>query len=139
MPCIKVSEGGRSNGVSYVLLHKEKNMLSEDFQILWPTLTMLTQNTLILTGEIQSTGDPDTQNSIYGMESLLKCDEDDNRPIVCITLFKRKYATLSVARPVRMEGQSEDVVGKVSLTPIDLIHNLQIFAKKIILPTKIQC
>ena len=68
----------------------------------------------------------DTQNSIYGVGSLLKCDEDDNRPIVCITLFKRKYATLSVARLVRMEGQSEDVVGKVSLkyvaspSPIDL-------------------
>ena len=138
MPYIKVSEGGRSNGVSYILLHKEKKYSFRGFPDFVAHVDDVdAERILISTGEIQSTGDPDTQNSIYGVGSLLKRDEDDNRPIVCITLFKRKYATLSVARLERVEGQPGDVVGKVSLkyvvspSPIDLIHDLHIFAKRL--------
>ena len=49
----------------------------------------------------------------------------------------QKYVTLSVAKLVRREGQSGGVVGKVSLkyvvrlSPIDSIHNLQVFAKRL--------
>ena len=72
------------------------------------------------TGKIQSTNRPDVQNSICGVGSLLTNFEFGTvtGPIVCITLFKKKSATLSIARltPEDVEGTGmQDVVGSVTL------------------------
>lgn len=97
---------------------------------------------LVATGEIQSTSRPDIQNSIYGIGSLLNNLEfgDEAGPILCITMFKKKSATLSVAKraPPKHAGLPE-VVGTVSLkylvspSPMDLdtISGLKTFATRI--------
>ena len=51
---------------------------------------------LVAVGEVQSTSDPDTQNSIYGI-GLLSCPADTSA-VICVTIFKRKYATLAIAK-----------------------------------------
>ena len=53
---------------------------------------------LVATGEIQSTNRPDVQNSIYGIGALLNSECGADTPIVCITLFKKRSVTISVAK-----------------------------------------
>ena len=97
---IRVSPAGRGQGVSYVLLHKNKRyhfaghpdfvMYKDNFGV---------QRIIICTGEVQSTSDPDTQNSIYAIGTMLPDRSDeDTTPVLCIMLFKGKYCTLALAR-----------------------------------------
>ena len=93
MPYFKVSAAGRGQGVSYMLLHQGKKYCFagySDFVRYQDDYDA--QRILIFNGEIQSTSDADTQNSIYGVGSLLNCLPEDSTPIICITIFKRKYA-----------------------------------------------
>ena len=60
---------------------------------------------VISTGEIQSTSDPDMQNSIYAVGSFLtQRKPQDTKPIICVNLFKDKWASL--ARGVASIGLS---------------------------------
>ena len=88
------------------------------------------QRILISTGEIQSTSDPDAQNSIYGVGLLLNHSPEDSTPIICITIFERKYALLALARLDRDGSKPINAVGVVSLKyvvspmPINLLSSV---------------
>ena len=138
MPYLKVSAAGRGQGVSYVLLHQGKKYCFAGY----PDFVRYqddygAQRILILTGEIQSTRDADTQNSIYGVGSLLNRLSEDSTPIICITIFKRKYASLALARLDREGCKPNNAVGAVSLkyvvspVPIDLLSDMKTFAYRL--------
>ena len=127
-----------SLGVSYVLLHKNKwypfagypdfVAFKDDYGAL---------RIPICTGEVQSTSDLDMQNSIYAVDSLLKhCAPEDNSPIIYLTVFKRKYCTLAIARLSR-EKCKPNTIGTVSQkyfispSPIDLLNDLKTFASRL--------
>ena len=139
---------GSVDGVSYVLLCEKTQYSFRGF----PDYVVHNDlfgagRILVATGEIQPTNRPDVQNSIYGVGSLLNNIEFGTvaGPIVCITLFKKKSATLSIARlrsttPEEVEGTGmQDVVGSVTLkyvvspSPMDLdtVTGLQNFAARL--------
>ena len=76
---------------------------------------------LVAIGEAQSMNRPDVQNAIYSIGKRLS----NKGPLLCVTLFKRKVATLSIARltpsaaPDSTRG-SVTLKYVVSLAPIDL-------------------
>ena len=98
MPQFKVSSTGRIEEVSYTLI---KNGQKYPFRGIPDYLVHKdlagADRVIVATGEVQSTNQADVQNSIYGIGKLLEtcCT---GRPIICITLFKNKWACLSVAR-----------------------------------------
>ena len=92
---------------------------------------------VICTGEIQSMSDPDTQKSIYAVGSFMKHrSEQNSKPILCVNLFKEKWASLAIARLQRGAGPPNSV-GKVTLKycgsplPINLKTDLKIFANRL--------
>jgi hypothetical protein len=144
MDGFQVVPAGRQHGVSYVL---SKN--SERFHFRgYPDFVVLKEQfgarqILVCTGEIQSTSDPDTQNSIYAVGLLLKLCSQQNRPILCINLFKEKWANLAIARLTQQAGGPPNSVGKVSLkyicssSPINLKQNLKLFANRLYVQLKL--
>lgn len=79
---MRVTVAERSHQLNYVSLHKSTQYNFRGYP------DYIVHKDVIGTGEIQSTLDPDIQNSIYyGVGSLLK-QLPEKRPIVCITLFK---------------------------------------------------
>ena len=102
------------------------------------------QRILIGTGEIQSMSDLDTQNSIYAVGSLLNhMPAGHNAPIICITVFKRKFCTLALARLNKEQASVPNSVGTVSLkyfvspSPIDLLSDLKIFVYRLYILLKL--
>ena len=113
MGTLEVAPAGYSYDVSYVL-HKQKIYhFSEhpDFVILDDFYGA--RQILISKGKIQSTSDPDTQNSIYAVGSFLTHrTHRDTKPIIYVNLFKEKWFT--IARIERGSGP-QNSVEKVSL------------------------
>ena len=115
LPTFRPAMTGSVAGVSYVLLCQQREYCFRGI----PDFVMHKDvfgvgHILVATGEIQSTNRPDEQNSIYGIGTLLnsfECGADT--PIVCITLFKKKSATLSVARLT--PAVASNVAGSVTL------------------------
>ena len=72
---------------------------------------------IVACGEVQSTNQADVQNAIYGVGFLLREFEENQKHILCITIFKNKTATLSVARlsAPQPNVQREVIAGEVSL------------------------
>ena len=89
---------------------------------------------MVSTGEIQSTNRLDVQKSIYGIGALLNSLEcgATASPNMCITLFKKNSATLSVVRlqPVTPQEVAssidQDVAGSVTLKYIVSLSPLYI-------------
>ena len=138
MGTLEVAPAGYSYDVSYVLLHKQKRYHffgHPDFVILEDCYGA--RQILISTGEIQSTSDPDMQNSTYAVGSFLtRRTRQDTKPIICVNLFKEKWCSLAIARMDRGSGPPNSV-GKVSLkyyispSPINLKRNLRTFANRL--------
>ena len=143
LPTFRPRATGSVGSVSYVLLHRnnEYSFRGVPDYVVHKDL-FGAGHILVATGEVQSTNRPDVQNSIYGVGSLLTNLELCHKTgaIVCVTLFKKKNATLSIARLTPAVGTGiPDVVGSVSLkyvvspAPMDLdtVGGLKQFATRL--------
>ena len=126
MPRFKAERSGHDYGVSYVLLFQRKKYAFRGY----PDFIVHEEDVgagrmLVATGEIQSTQNPDVQNSIYAVGCLLK-NLDPSRPILCLIIYKNKCAQLAVARLSPGTCEEEEIEGSVSLkyvvspSPMDL-------------------
>jgi hypothetical protein len=144
MDGFRVVPAGRQYGVSYVLSRNTERFHFRGY----PDFVLLEEEfgarqIVVCTGEIQSTSDPDTQNSIYAVGLLSKLCSQRIKPILCINLFKEKWASLAIARLSQQAGGPPNSVGKVSLkyvcspSPIDLKNRLKLFANRLYVQLKL--
>ena len=93
MESFKPSQMGRIREVSYTLLKNDRKYYFRgvpDYVVHRDGVGA--DRILVATGEIQSMNRADIQNSIYGVGELFTA----GGPILCITIFKNKSATMSI-------------------------------------------